>query len=103
MNIWNALENGTDALPSIWRDRIGDEFDRVTRTLLDARPESSTYFHCRRCGQAHHVASVGSEDMVAVCTCDPENSDELMLTSADHEILELNWTKLARALCRAVG
>jgi hypothetical protein len=103
MNIWPALETGTNAIPSVWRERIGAQFDTVRNAFLQSKPEPAQYFHCRKCGCAHQVTIHAPGDIVAVCTCDPWNCDELMLTAADIEILELNWAKLARALCKAFG
>src|ERR1051326_7765027 len=41
--------------------------------------------------------------LVAVCTCDPWNCPDLELTLADLVILEWNWARFSRALCRAFG
>src|SRR6266849_2491129 len=98
MNLWSSLEQTTHTIPSICSERIGEQFDTVKAAFLDTSPEPSTYFRCRTCGCAHQVTIYGPDDIFAVCTCDPENCDELMLSASDIEILKLNWTKLARAL-----
>jgi len=104
-SIWSALELGTSAIPAIWRSRIGADaqFDLFRSSFLHARSEPATSFPCRRCGCAHAITIHAPNDIVAVCTCDPWNCDELILTAADIQVLELNWPKLARALCQALG
>src|SRR5260221_11920955 len=103
MNLWSSLVESTDALPSIWRERIGDQFPNFKAAFLDASLEPAKSFLCRQCGCGHDVTIHGPGDIVAVCACDPWRCDDLVLTAADIEILELNWPKLARALCRAFG
>jgi hypothetical protein len=39
---------------------------------------------------------------VAVCACDPWNGDGFAIKAADLFLLELNWSGLGRALCRAL-
>jgi hypothetical protein len=39
---------------------------------------------------------------VAVCACEPWNGDDFALAAADLVLLELSWSKLGRALCRAL-
>jgi len=102
---WSALELGTSAIPAIWRERIGADaqFDVFRHSFLQVRPEPATSFPCRRCGCAHRITVHAPNDIVAVCTCDPWNCDDLILAAADIQVLELNWPKLARALCQALG
>src|SRR5262249_51526077 len=38
-----------------------------------------------------------------VCTCEPWNCPDLLLTEDDVRVWELNWTRLARALCDVFG
>jgi hypothetical protein len=40
---------------------------------------------------------------VAVCECESWNCDDIPLTREEIGVLELNWTKLARALAKAFG
>ena len=54
---------------------------------------------------AHNSAEPSTIDpplstIVAVCRCDPPNCPDIPLTLDDIVLLELSWTKLARALCR---
>jgi hypothetical protein len=40
---------------------------------------------------------------VAVCRCEPSHCADISLTPTDIEVLELNWTKLGRAIAKAFG
>ena len=40
---------------------------------------------------------------MAVCVCEPWNCANLILTQADIQVLELDWARLGRALCKAFG
>src|SRR6266516_2677868 len=103
MHPWSSLEVTTNAVPSIWRRRVGEQFEVFRRAFLQVRPGSAQSFPCRKCGCAHDVVIHGPGDIVAVCACEPWNCPDLKLTPVDIEILELNWSKLARALCKAFG
>src|SRR5207253_2230014 len=50
-----------------------------------------------------HHSTTPSPPLLAVCTCDPWNCPDLELTPAELVIHELNWPKLARALCLGLG
>ena len=103
MNLWSALETSTDTIPSIWRERLGAQFDTARAAFFHTRAEPAQYFHCRKCGCSHEAIAHVPGDTVAICTCDPYNCDEPMVSAADTEILELHWDKFARALCKAFG
>ncbi len=105
MNTWSSLESlpGLNAIPSIWREKLGGQFDLFRAAFLQTRPVPAQSFPCRRCGCAHDVTIHAPGDIVAVCACDPWNCDDLVLTADDIQILELNWSKLARSLCKAFG
>jgi hypothetical protein len=45
----------------------------------------------------------GDTDVRAVCTCEPWNCADLILSAADIQVLELNWPKLGRALGEVFG
>jgi len=126
---WRALESlpGLNAVPAVWREKLGEQFDVFARSFFLPRPGPAQYVPCRKCGCSHEVVSFASlspapsvihhppslprrntaeagaiqPSLVAICTCDPWNCDHLVLTPTDVEILELHWGKLARALCKA--
>src|SRR5205823_10056998 len=101
--IWHSLESlpGLNAVASSWQRRVGEQFDIFKSAFLQPRPEAAQFFPCAKCGCAHEVTIHAPNDIVAVCACDPWNCGEINLALADIEILELNWAKLARALCKA--
>ena len=39
----------------------------------------------------------------AVCRCEPWRCDDIVLTAAEVQLLELDWSSLGRALCKALG
>jgi hypothetical protein len=41
--------------------------------------------------------------LIAACRCDPWRCPDIPLTPADLEVWSLNWPKLGRALCHALG
>src|SRR5260221_3332211 len=104
-SVWSSLEPlpGLNAIPSVWSEKLGEEFNLFKAAFLQPRPAPAQSFPCRNCGCAHDVTIHGPGDIVAVCACDPWNYDDLILTPGDIEILELNWSKLARAVCKAFG
>src|SRR5947209_5653 len=102
-NLWNAFEATTGGIPSVWRELMGTQFDIVSSAFFQALPEPCTFFPCRKCGCSHDVTIHGPDDIVAVCSCEPWNCDELVLSAADIEILVLNWAALGRALAKAFG
>src|SRR5436309_2437099 len=103
MNIWASLESSTGALCAIWREHLGAQFDIFKAAFLQVQSEPAQSFPCRKCGCAHDVIIHSSNDIVAVCSCEPWNCDEIKLTPAEIQILDLNWSKLGRALCKAFG
>jgi len=103
-NCWRALEliRGLSAVPAIWRPHLGRHFEPFQRAFLIARPEPARRFPCDQCGCAHEVTHVAGQ-IVGVCACEPWNCRDLILAPGDLQVLELNWPKLARALCQVFG
>src|SRR5437870_114825 len=102
MTLWQTIELATDAPASIWRERLGASFNPISTAFLTARRDPAQFVPCRKCGCAHEITIHAPNDIAAVCTCDPWNCNDISLTAADLEIFELDWHKLARALCRAL-
>jgi hypothetical protein len=118
---WPALEliHGLSAVPAIWRRHLGEHFDPFKRAFLIPRSAPARHFPCSRCGCAHEIIIQSDEParngsplpiglgeglgVRAICTCDPWNCPDLLLTPADIQILELNWPRLARALGEVFG
>src|SRR2546421_7547366 len=102
---WSAFPSlpGLNAVPSVWRRHLGQQFEGFKRAFLVPRAEFAQSFPCSKCGCSHDVTVHAPNDIIAVCACDSWNCDDLLLTPADIQILELSWPRLGRALCKAFG
>ncbi len=103
---WSCLERlaGSGAVLSVWRRELGEHFDGFGKAFLQRAKDPALAFPCPRgCGCAHEIVRHGPEDIVAVCRCDPWRCDDLPLTAADLVVWEINWSRLGRALCQALG
>jgi len=59
-NIWTALEIGTGAIPSVWRERAGDQFFHHPKRLPPAAPGTRQILplpQMRLRSQCHHLRS----------------------------------------------
>jgi hypothetical protein len=104
-NFWQALEQlpGLVAVPAAWRAMAGEDFDLVHFTLLRGRASLAESFPCSRgCGCAHRVVDRGGGTFAGVCDCESWNCEDIPLTRADVTPLELNWSKLGRAVAKAL-
>jgi len=128
---WQVLEaiRGQNAVSAIWGRHLSEHFEPFKRAFLVSQTEPAKYFPCEDCGCCHeiiqqpqmtngqlqittHQLSVthhGSRitdhhsSFRAVCTCDPWNCADVILSVEEVRVWELNWTKLARALCEVFG
>ena len=103
---WQTLENfpGPAAVPAVWSNGLGSDFDVFRQAFLHALPTPAKSYPCpRQCGCAHEIVRHKDGSVVAVCQCDPSQCDDIRLEDADIAILELNWTKLGRAITQAFG
>jgi len=113
---WQVLEaiRGLNAVSAIWGRHLSEHLEPFKRAFLVSQTETAKYFPCEECGCAHEVTSsplaeekkstsARAASFRAVCTCDPWNCADLMLSEEDVRVWELNWTKLARALCEVFG
>jgi hypothetical protein len=122
MNVWQALESsrGLTAIVASWRERLGEQFDEFKDAFLQLAAGVPKGMPCPRgCGCTHEIVAreecgVSSVEgrkkteadrreagPLAICRCDPPNCPDILLTPDDIVLLELSWTKLARALCHA--
>jgi len=102
--VWRCLENvnGLVGVAELWRSFLGDRFAGFSGSFLRKRPERAASYPCPNgCGCAHAIAA--GDGRVAVCQCDPASCDDFVLTDADLVLWELNWSKLGRALCKALN
>lgn len=67
------------------------------------RPGRAESYPCPNvCGRMREVVGRADGSFVALCACEPWNGDDLPLAAADVVLLELNWSRLGRALCGAL-
>lgn len=105
MSIWRCLENvrGLVGVPALWQSWVGGEFAVFRSAFLRQRPERGVSYPCpNTCGSTRDVVERTDGSFVAVCSCDPLNGDDFALEAADLVLLELNWSRLGRALCGAL-
>ncbi|HMJ91654.1 MAG TPA: hypothetical protein VK530_17665 [Candidatus Acidoferrum sp.] len=105
-NFWHCLEQlpGLVAVPATWRLGSGEQFDFVRPALLRAGNSTASSFPCPNgCGCAHRVVERDGGSFVAVCECESWNCEDIPLTRDDVALLELNWSKLGRAVTKAFG
>lgn len=104
--VWQLLETipGPAAVPAVWKASLGAEFDAFRDAFLRTDQTPAKSYPCPRdCGCAHAIVRHKGGSIVAVCRCEPSHCADIHLTDADVAILELNWTKLGRAVAQAFG
>ena len=103
--VWRCLENirGLVGVPALWRSWLGGDFAAFRGAFLRQRPERAGSYPCpNACGRTRDVVGRADGSFVAVCACDPWNGDDFAVRAADLVLLELSWSGLGRALCRAL-
>ena len=99
---WRCLEElrGLLAVPAGWRARLDGDFDAVRGAFLRTRPGlTASAVPCPHgCGCAHEVIQHDDGRIVGVCRCDSWNCDDLALREEEIVLLELNWSRLGRAI-----
>jgi hypothetical protein len=104
---WRAFEEipGLTAFAEAWQNRMGGDFPALAGLCLDPAEWFATSFPCPdRCGCSHHVIPRhDGEGAIAVCRCHPPACPDIPLSRSQITPLQLNWTKLARALCQTFG
>jgi len=103
---WRCLEDlrGLVAVRAGWRARLDGDFDAARGAFLRARPDAAAAFPCpNECGCFHEVVRHDGGRIVGVCRCESWNCDDIPLTEEDLVLLELNWSRLGRALASAFG
>ena len=103
-NVWECLDNiyGLGGVPALWRSWLGGEFATFERAFLERRAEPASSYPCpQECGCAHDLVERADGSFLAVCTCDPWNCDDFAVLRDEAALLELNWPRLGRAICKA--
>lgn len=101
--MWQSLEqvHGLCAATPTWRRRLGNSFDLFAPSFMRRLEEKAESIWCEECYCAHAVVTHPDGKMVGVCECDPWNCDDMLLTTDDVALWEVNWTRLGRAVARA--
>jgi hypothetical protein len=103
--LWKCLDHiqGLAGVPALWRSWLGGEFDTFAPAFLEKRAEPAASHPCaQECGCAHDLVERSDGSFVAVCTCEPWNCDDFAVTPEEAALLELNWPRLGRAICKAL-
>jgi hypothetical protein len=93
---------GLAGVPALWRSWLGGDFAIFEGAFLEKRANPATSYPCaQECGCEHDLVERADGNYVAVCTCDPWNCDDFVVTRDEAALLELNWPRLGRAICKA--
>jgi len=109
---WSILEDlpGLTAFPATWRRHLADDFEAFTFLCLQpgghraiSLPCPMPTSCCYRVSPASNQPPAAHQLFLGICQRDPPRCPPIELTLADITPLELNWTKLARAISKAFG
>jgi hypothetical protein len=92
------------AVAATWRARLGGHAEPFAAAFLQRAAKPAGAVPCpRHCGCAHEVVQVRPGELVGVCRCDSWACEDVVLGPEDIAVWELSWSRLGRALCRALG
>jgi hypothetical protein len=104
--MWSCLENipSLTAVPVVWQSWLGDNFVPFSQAFLRKLPRRATSYPCaRECGCFHQIIERPDGSLIGVCRCDPWNCDDFAISLTEAALLELNWSRLGRAISAALG
>ncbi len=91
-------------MPAGWRARLDGDFEAVRGAFLRVRAGEARFVPCpHECGCAHEVIRHDDGSIVGVCRCESWDCDDIKLSEEDLALLELNWSRLGRAIAKALG
>jgi hypothetical protein len=106
-SFWRCLEEipGLIALPAVWRHWTSENFGPFQTLCLQVSSRLATHVSCPlNCGCNHFIIHRhDGTGAIAVCRCESEACADFPVTLADITHLEVSWTRLGRALCKALG
>lgn len=100
-NVWRCLDTLGIAVPATWQKELGPQFASFRSQFLTTCGPASSFPCPRDCGCDHEIVPKGKDRFVAVCQCDPWTCEDIQLAPADIVLLQVNWSRLAWALCKA--
>jgi hypothetical protein len=105
-SFWSACEMiiGPATVELEWKQLAGEEYE-AAKVFLRPMQELATRYPCMRsyiCGCDHRVVIHSEDDIVGVCTCNPQACETFPLTKSDIIIYELDRSALYKALAKAL-
>jgi hypothetical protein len=104
---WHRFEviRPLTAFPVTWREGMGDDFPAFKSLCLQPSSYIPRHYPCPAyCGCWHRIIRRHDNTAaIAACECDPPACPDFNLSIEDITPLELNRSKLARAVCSALG
>jgi len=119
--VWSALESsrGLLSVPACWRERLGENYEPFRKAFLSQSSQLPTVYPCpRHCGCMHEIirnqpatepqdkatsSQTSHPPFVAVCCCPEPHCPDIVVPAEEAVLVELSWTKLARALCAVLN
>ena len=104
--MWDCLEkiHGLVAVPWLWRQWLGDEFEEFAKAFMRRYERRAASVPCPlQCGCGHDIVDHGGGRLVAICACDPWNCEDIQLTAEDVVLWQLSWERFGRALATALN
>lgn len=103
---WAACEKltGPAAVELQWRQLAGDEYD-AAKVFLRPTQELAAYYPCTHsypCGCYHRVIVHSDDNIVAVCTCNPQMCEKTRIAKADIIVYELDRLALYKDVAKAL-
>jgi len=106
-NPWQSLEElrTLAAVLPVWRDLVGEEDFAAFRALcLSPCQEAAFEFPCPVNGLCFFRINHERNGLITGhCHSDPSYCEDVQFSETDVTPLELNWTRLSRAICQAFG
>jgi len=101
--VWQTIERAPEAAAALsWRRWLGPAFDAVAAVCLHATTRTVDCIPCENgCARSHAVRKRGAA-LVGICGYG-EDCDDVPLTVADITVWEVDLSRLARALAKALG
>jgi len=96
---------GPAAVELEWKQLAGEEYEGA-KVFLRPMQELATRYPCMRsyiCGCDHRVVIHSEDDIVGVCTCNPQACETFRLTKSDIIIYELDRPMLHRTIVEALS